>query len=126
MEPVNRPEVVAEVTAALERYEHALVNNLVDILDELFWDSPHTVRLGAGENLFGSDEIRAFRKARPAAGLARTVIRTEVTTFGTDFAVAHRLFTREGVPQPGRQTQTWVRTDGGWKVVSAHVSVTKA
>jgi hypothetical protein len=64
--------------------------------------------------------IREFRLARPSAGLARTVLRTEITTFGTDWAVAHREYTRQG--QPGRQSQTWVRTPDGWKVVSAHVS----
>jgi len=118
---LNLVDVVAEVTAALERYEDALVNNRVDVLDELFWDSPHTVRLGASENLYGADQIRAFRQGRPSRGLARTVTRTHVTTFGRDFAVAHREFLREGQP-PGRQTQTWVRAPEGWRVVSAHVS----
>lgn len=122
MEAVNLPETVAEVTQALERYEDALVNNRIAVLDELFWDNPATVRLGASENLYGAEEIRAFRNARPSQGLARTVIRTQITTFGRDFAVAHREFTREGSPRPGRQTQTWVRTPDGWRVVSAHVS----
>jgi hypothetical protein len=122
MEPVNLPDVVAEVTASLERYEDALVNNKVDVLDELFWNSPHTVRLGAGENLYGREEILTFRKSRPSAGLARTVTRTQITTFGADFAVAHREFTRPGNLKSGRQTQTWVRTDDGWRIVSAHVS----
>jgi hypothetical protein len=120
MEPINLPPIVAEVAAALERYESALVNNDVAELDQLFWDSPHTVRLGATENLYGVQAIREFRLARPSAGLARTVLRTEITTFGTDWAVAHREYTRQG--QPGRQSQTWVRTPDGWKVVSAHVS----
>lgn len=118
---LNLDDVVAEVTAALERYEDALVNNRVDVLDELFWDSPHTVRLGASENLYGTDEIQAFRRSRPSRGLARTVTRTQITTFGRDFAVAHREFHREG-QAPGRQTQTWVRMPEGWRVVSAHVS----
>jgi hypothetical protein len=118
----NLPEIVAEVAAFLERYEDALVNNRIDVLDELFWDDPHTVRLGASENLYGIDAIRAFRIARPSKGLARTVVRTEITTFGPDFAVTHREFTRAGTPTTGRQTQTLVRTDRGWKIVSAHVS----
>lgn len=122
MEPVNLPDVEAEVAAALELYEDALVNNKVDILDGLFWNSPRTVRFGAAENLYGRDEILAFRQSRPSAGLARTVTRTQITTFGRDFAVAHREFTRVGNPKPGRQTQTWIRTDDGWKVASAHVS----
>lgn len=125
MDPVNQPEVVAEVAALLERYEQALVNNQVDVLDELFWDSPHTVRFGAAENLFGIEEIRDFRLRRPSAGLARTVVRTQITTFGPDVAVTHRVFTREGEVSPGRQTQTWIRTDRGWRIVSAHVSTQK-
>lgn len=122
MESVNLPETVAEVAAALDRYEDALVHNRVEVLDELFWDSPHTVRYGASENLYGNEAIRVFRRERPSAGLARTVVRTEITTFGRDYAVAHREFTRTGASKPGRQTQTWVRTPGGWRVVSAHVS----
>ena len=51
----------AEVTAVFARYEHALVHNLVDELDALFWTSAHTVRYGAAENLHGIDAIRAFR-----------------------------------------------------------------
>jgi len=117
---INLPDVAAEVAEALERYEDALVNNRVDVLDALFSDSPHTVRYGAGENLYGIDEIREFRRSRPTQGLARTVVRTQITTFGRDFAVAHREYHREG--RPGRQSQTWVRTPAGWKVVSAHVS----
>jgi hypothetical protein len=122
MELVNLPEVVAEVAAVLERYEDALMNNKVDVLDELFWDDPRTVRLGAGENLYGIEAIRQFRNARPTAGLARTVVRTEITTFGHDFAVTHREFTRAGNPKPGRQTQTLVRSSRGWRIVSAHIS----
>jgi len=116
----NTPQVAAEVATLVELYEDALVNNKVDVLDALFCDSPNTVRYGARENLYGIDEIRAFRLGRPPAGLARTVVRTQITTFGHDFAVAHREYTRDG--RPGRQSQTWVRTEAGWKVVSAHVS----
>lgn len=116
----NRPDVVAEVAEVLERYEDALVNNRVEVLDALFHDSPSTVRFGAEENLYGIDAIREFRRNRPSKGLERTVTRTQITTWGRDFAVAHREYLRHG--RPGRQTQTWVRTPDGWKVVSAHVS----
>lgn len=120
MLPVDLPDVRAEVAAALDRYEAALMANGLDELDHLFWDDPRTVRLGATENLYGIEAIRAFRRQRPAAGLARTVLHTQITTFGRDVAVAHREFERGG--QAGRQTQTWVRTAAGWQVVSAHVS----
>jgi len=120
---INRPDVLAALTEAFERYERALVGNDVAVLDELFWDSPHTLRYGVGENLYGIEAIRAFRSARPATGLARSVLRTQLTTYGEDFATTHIEFQREGGTRPGRQTQTWMRTPAGWRVVSAHVSL---
>ena len=120
---INRPDVLAALSAAFERYERALVGNDVAVLDELFWDSPHTLRYGVGENLYGIEAIRAFRSARPATGLARSVLRTQITTYGEDFATTHIEFQREGGTRRGRQTQTWMRTPAGWRVVSAHVSL---
>ena len=120
---INRPEVLAEVTIAFGRYERALVSNDIPVLDELFWDSPHTIRYGSGENLYGIDEIRAFRAARSPAGLAREVLRTQITTFGDSFAITHIEFRRVGSERIGRQTQSWIKLPEGWKVVSAHVSL---
>ncbi len=120
---INLPEVLAEVTAVFAQYEHALVHNEVEVLDALFWNSPHTLRYGAGENLYGFDAIQAFRKARPAQGLARTVLKTAITTYGRDFATTNIEFQREGSAKVGRQSQTWLRLPEGWKVVSAHVSL---
>jgi hypothetical protein len=119
---INRPDVVAEVGAALARYEQALCTNDIAVLDAFFWDSPHTVRYGATENLYGYQAIRAFRAARPAAGLMRTVLRTSITTFGSDLAATHLEFARPGAA-PGRQSQTWVRFAHGWRIVAAHVSL---
>jgi hypothetical protein len=120
---INHPETLAEVTEAFGRYETALVTNDVAVLDELFWDSPHTIRYGAGEILHGYAEIQAFRAGRPSAGLERTLLRTVITTFGRDFATANTTFERPGVAKTGRQSQTWTRIPGiGWRVVSAHVS----
>jgi hypothetical protein len=121
--PINDPAVLAEVQAVFARYEDALVHNKVDVLDELFWRSPATVRYGAGENLYGYDAIAAFRAARPSAGLARQLVRTVITTYGRDFATAMTEFRREGNPGTGRQSQTWLRTPEGWRVVAAHVSL---
>ncbi|MCZ8398991.1 oxalurate catabolism protein HpxZ [Achromobacter ruhlandii] len=123
---INLPAVVAEVTVAFARYEAALVNNQVDVLDELFWDSPHTLRYGAGENLYGYDTIRAFRAGRSPQGLARRVLRTAITTYGHDFATTNIEFQRDGSDRIGRQSQTWMRTPQGWRVVSAHVSLMSA
>ncbi|MFM0519084.1 MULTISPECIES: oxalurate catabolism protein HpxZ [Caballeronia] len=122
MNEINRPDVLAEVDAAFDAYEHALVTNDVAMLDTLFFDSPHTLRYGATENLYGYDAIRAFRAARPGQGLAREITARVVTTYGDAFAVANIEFRRDGEPRIGRQSQTWVKMPDGWRVVSAHVS----
>jgi hypothetical protein len=105
------------------RYEDALVNNRTEVLDELFWHSDAVVRYGTAENLVGIDAIRAFRNARPSAGLARTLSNTVLTTYGRDTGTAMTEFRRAGDPRVGRQSQTWVRLDAGWRVVAAHVSL---
>ena len=120
---INLPDVLTEVTAAFDRYEMALVTNDVSVLDELFWNSPHTLRYGATENLYGFDAICAFRAGRPTLGLARTILKTVITTYGHDFATANVEFQREGSAKTGRQSQTWMRTIHGWRVVAAHVSL---
>ncbi|MDP4027235.1 oxalurate catabolism protein HpxZ [Methylobacterium sp. NEAU 140] len=121
---IDLPEVKAEVEAAFARYEAALVANDVATLEALFRDDPATIRYGMGENLYGMDAIRAFRRARPAAGLARRLERTVITTYGRDCATASTLFHREGAPgKVGRQMQTWVRLPEGWRVVAASVSL---
>jgi hypothetical protein len=120
---INQPDVIAEVTTAFNRYEAALVGNDVAVLDELFWNSPHTLRYGATENLYGYDAICDFRANRPAQGLARKVLKTVITSYGQDCATANIEFQREGSSKTGRQSQTWVRTPDGWRVVAAHVSL---
>jgi hypothetical protein len=121
---VDIPEVLAEVTAQFARYEKALVTNDVAVLDELFRDDARTIRYGGGENLYGYAAIMAFRAARPPVGLMRRIERTVITTYGRDMAVASTLFYRDTAPgRVGRQMQTWVRFDEGWRIVAAHVSV---
>ncbi|MGZ5132793.1 MAG: oxalurate catabolism protein HpxZ [Caldimonas sp.] len=120
---INLPEVHREVSAVFARYEAALVGNDTAALDDLFWHSEAVVRYGAGENLVGIAAIRAFRAARPSAGLARTLGHTVITTFGKDFATTMAEFHRPGTPRVGRQSQTWVRFADGWRVVAAHVSL---
>jgi AtzH-like len=124
---INLPDVRAEVGAAFARYEAALVSNDVATLQELFWGSEHTIRYGIAENLYGSDEIAAFRAARSPVGLARRISRTVLTTYGHDFATASTLFERDTVPgKIGRQMQSWVRMPEGWRIVAAHVSLIDA
>jgi hypothetical protein len=119
---INDPLVLAEVTAAFERYERALVGNDVATLNELFWDSALTLRYGVGENLYGHEQIAAFRQARLPSSLARTILRRVITTYGRDFATANIEFHRPPATAVGRQSQAWVRMPQGWRVVAAHVS----
>ena len=124
---INLPDVRAEVEAAFARYETALVTNDVTTLQQLFWRSEYTIRYGIAENLYGSEEISAFRAARLPIGLARRISRTVITTFGRDLATASTLFERDTVPgKIGRQMQTWARMPEGWRVVAAHVSLIDA
>jgi hypothetical protein len=120
---INIPEVVAEVETAFARYERALVANDIAELDALFWKSPHTIRYGVTENLHGYDEIAAFRSRRPPINLTREILKTVITTYGQDFATANAEFKRIGSTRTGRQSHVWLRTEAGWRVVAAHVSL---
>lgn len=123
---INDPETLAEVTALFEAYEQALVTNDVPALDGFFREAAQTIRYGARENLYGYDEIRAFRAARPGQGLERTLERTSITTYGCDLATCSTMFRRDNTPRIGRQMQTWVRFPEGWRIVAAHVSLMEA
>ncbi|MDR3375107.1 MAG: oxalurate catabolism protein HpxZ [Ancalomicrobiaceae bacterium] len=121
---INIPEVRAELAAAFDVYERALVKNDVTALDALFLNSAETIRYGGAENLYGYNQIATFRAARSPIGLARRLERTVITTYGREFGVASTLFRRETAPgRVGRQMQTWVKTPAGWKVAAAHVSI---
>ena len=123
---INDPETLAQLRLAVDAYEVALMTNDVEALDAFFWRSPHTVRYGVAENLYGFDEIAAFRISRGGGSPARERIRTEIVTLGPDVAVANVEFVRTDTGRNGRQSQTWLRTADGWKVVSAHVSLRQA
>ena len=118
---INIPEVVAEVTAAWQRYNRALNDNDVATLNELFWQSPLTVRYGYAENLYGHDAIAGFRGARSGT-VDRSIGRAVITTFGRDFAIAFCETRTAGSAHVGRQSHTWVRMEQGWRIVAAHVS----
>ena len=121
---IDLPEAVADLRAAFERYEQALVTNDVAALDALFLKDARAIRYGGGESLYGFDEIARFRTARSAYGLARVLSRTVITTYGRDFGVASTLFHRAASPgKVGRQMQTWMRLGGEWLIVAAHVSI---
>ena len=120
---VDDPDVLAEFTAAFERYERALMANDVDTLDSLFRKSSSTVRYGVGENLYGYEEIERFRAERPGGSPQRRITRRSLSCYGTQFAAAHVEFKRDGSARIGRQTQAWIKDEAGWQVVSAHVSI---
>jgi hypothetical protein len=123
---VNDPETVAELRALYPLYEEALVSNDVNVLTQMFWASPLALRFGAGENLYGVDQIEAFRKSRPATNLVRRTVRLEIVTFDKDFGSVTLDFERDrpgGGVIRGRQSQVWVRLEEGWRIVSAHVSM---
>lgn len=120
---VNDPPIVAELAELAAQYESALMSNDLLALDAMFWQSPHVVRFGVGENLHGIEEIAAFRADRPGGSPPRQVIRTTIASFGRDAGVINVEFQRIGSVAIGRQSQTWVRLDKGWRIVTAHVSL---
>lgn len=122
MYDINRPEVLSGFLPSFERYQSALQANDADVLNELFWSNERTVRYGVRENLYGIEAIRAFRASQTQPP-ERDVLRSVVTTFGTDLATTNIEFRRHGSDKTGRQSQTWLRTDQGWRIVSAHVSL---
>jgi hypothetical protein len=121
---VDIPEVLAELVATFEAYERALVGNDIETLNALFWNSPSTLRYGArdSERQYGHADIAAFRIQRGAVNQSRVLRNQRITTFGRDFGIANTEFVPAGSSQIGRQSQTWIRTESGWKIVSAHVS----
>ena len=123
---INIPDVVAEVTAAFQRYERALVKNDVEVLDSLFWNDPNTLRFGIAENLYGYDAIASFRGSRPPMDLIRELRNTKIVSYGRDFATANTEFQRVGSSMTGRQSHVWVRTGEGWRIAAAHVSLMPA
>jgi hypothetical protein len=123
---INLKEVVAEVSDVFQRYEKALVGNDVAVLDELFWHSPHTLRFGVNENLFGYEAIANFRANRTPINLTRKLMNTVITTYGRDFATVNTEFQREGSTMTGRQSHVWLRSPDGWRIVAAHVSLLPA
>ena len=125
MTTINDPTVVTEVTDLYLKYEEALSNNNLEVMDTLFWDAPEVVRFGITENLYGSDEVRNFRQNRPNPKIEREISNLKVVTFGKDTATVTLEFRRiiNDVERFGRQSQTWYRFTEGWKVVSAHVSL---
>jgi hypothetical protein len=120
---VDRPDVLAEISAVFDRYEAALVANDLDVLDELFWHDERTQRFGLADRQHGFAEVRSARRALPRQTPPRTLREPVITTFGSTLAVVTTEFVPDdGATPVGRQLQTWVRFAEGWRVVAAHVS----
>lgn len=124
MPEINDRTLVTELTALYMEYEQALCSNDIETMDRLFWDSPEVMRLGATENLYGIEEIRAFRQGRPTVNLEREILKLKVVTFDQDTASVVLEFKRviNDIPRYGRQSQLWRKFPEGWKIVFAHVS----
>ena len=119
---VNIPEIVEEVTAAFMSYEKAITENDVEMINHLFWNDAKTLRYGPNGTLISHEALSAFRRNRVTDGVRRILKNTSIVTFGRDYAVANTEANDENIPGTVRQSQTWLRTDEGWKIVSAHVS----
>jgi hypothetical protein len=120
---INSAEVVAEITAVFDAYEAALMGNDVAALNAFFWADPRVTRYGIGDRQLGIAELIAFRAATPAPNFSRELQNLRIATFGADTAVAQVEFVRSDTALRGFQSQTWVRIEGGWKIVAAHVSM---
>ena len=117
---INNPQAQAELTKQFERYQQAIIDNDVTVLNELFWNNALTLRYGVGENLYGHVAIASFRGARDPKSVARVVGKSVITSYGRDAATTNIEFVRAG--RKGRQSQAWIRMPEGWRIVAAHVS----
>ena len=122
MQIINKPEVVAEVLAAADQFECALSENDLDAMDELFWNSPLTVRYGPNGRNYGHESISTYRKGTPKGTRTRIIVKKVVTTYDDDFGASSFEYSYADSPKTGRRMQTWVRTDDGWRIAGAHVS----
>ncbi|MFT9208072.1 oxalurate catabolism protein HpxZ [Acetobacter orientalis] len=118
-------ELLQTLSALSDAYEQALGTNDLEKLDSFFYDGPEVVRYGVGENLYGAEQIAAFRRARQGGSPPRTVLRRSITSLSSHVAVISLEFQRQGSQSIGRQTQTWINTNTGWKIIVAHVSMMK-
>jgi|SRR5215470_3589035 Protein of unknown function (DUF3225) len=117
---INNPQAHAELTKQFDRYQQALIDNDVTVMNELFWDNALTIRYGISENLYGHAEIATYRSTRDPQGLTRIIGKSVVTSYGRDAGTTNMEYTRAG--RKGRQSQTWIRMPEGWRIVAAHVS----
>jgi hypothetical protein len=121
---INLPEVINQVKLAFESYEKNLIENNVDALIDSFWHHPSAVRFGATENLYGWQEIQNFRQQRTPPA-RRELMHTVITTFGKEYANISTEF-KNAKGEVGRQMQSWILTQDGWRIAAAHISLLPA
>lgn len=114
-----------EIRAAFDAYEAALMANDVKALSNFFWRDPAAVRLSPDGGLYGYDEIAAFRAKREVSDIARDLLRVEILVLAPDLGVANAEYRRRNSGRRGAQSQVWRMFPEGWRVVSAHVSLSK-
>ena len=121
----NDPDLLALLAGLHDAYERALAAHDVETLNAFFWDSPHVVRYGVAEQLYGAGDLHAYRQGHTPRFTSRRLVRREITVFGEDCASIMSEFELvvDGHPRPNRQSQTWVKFPAlGWRIVAAHVS----
>jgi ketosteroid isomerase-like protein len=119
----DETSVVDEIRSAFDGYEAALQANDVAALTGCFWQDPRVVRLTSEGGAYGIGEIEAFRNARDPRDLAREITRVEIVALSRDIGVATAEYRRLGSGRRGGQSQVWMRTQAGWRIASAHVSL---
>ncbi|MEV7694756.1 AtzH-like domain-containing protein [Microbacterium sp. NPDC089189] len=113
-------DIPADLFDAFDRYERAILDNDLPVLDEMFAPGPETIRGDAAGLLVGHDAISAFRGVRGGVP-PREIERIEYRPFGDDLALLVSV-SRYAGGGTGLQTQLWQRVDGRWVIAAAHVS----
>jgi len=119
----NIPEVVAEVRELFERYERALIDKNVEVLDATFWNSPYTIRWTPVEHGYGFDEIHAQRVRRPPGpGTKEKRHRLDIVTIGRDGYVEIQDRAKDLVKSGGE----WISTVALENALMGHPAVAEA
>ena len=120
---INLESVHHELTQVFHAYEKALMSNDVDALNGYFWPDARVTRYGIADKQIGFDALVDFRRMTPAPDFTRELQDVRITTFGFEFGTALTEFIRSDTNLRGFQSQTWVKFEGVWRIVAAHVSM---
>jgi hypothetical protein len=115
-------DVEDEVHACFRAYEDALLARDVAAMDAWFADDHRTIRFGTAEEQWGADAVRRWRSLAPQIPAGRSLSETRVDVWTDTVAVVTTLFRYPSSVLVGRQSQTWLRTEAGWRIIHAHVS----